>query len=61
MVRLEALRDIECGEELTMSYIDESETLEERTSALASYGFACRCNKCVGEGADRSNDNSDVD
>ena len=27
MVRLEALRDIECGEELTMSYIDESETL----------------------------------
>lgn len=69
MVRLEALRDIECGEELTMSYIDESETLEERTSALASYGFACRCAKCVGEGADRSNDvsgpdvddNSDVD
>ena len=68
MVRLEALRDIECGEELTMSYIDESETLEERTSALASYGFACRCNKCVGEGANANDvsdpdvdDNSDVD
>ena len=51
-----------------MSYIDESETLEERTSALASYGFACRCNKCVGEGANANDvsdpdvdDNSDVD
>lgn len=65
MVRLEALRDIEAGEELTMSYIDEGESLEERKVALASYGFVCGCDKCVGEGArGGSSDpggNSDVD
>jgi SET domain-containing protein len=59
MVRLEALRDIEAGEELTMSYIDEGESLEERKVALASYGFV------FGEGArGGSSDpggNSDVD
>ena len=64
MVRLEALRDIEAGEELTMSYIDEGESLEERKVALASYGFVCGCDKCVGEGARLGSDpggNSDVD
>lgn len=53
LVRVEALRDIPAGEELTLSYIDENDSLEERTGALAPYGFTCGCPKCLLEVAAR--------
>lgn len=53
LVRVEALRDIPAGEELTLSYVDEGESLEDRTRALAPYGFKCQCSKCLEEGRRR--------
>lgn len=44
-----ALRDIKEGEELAISYIQCDEPLDERTEALANYGFACNCSKCQAE------------
>lgn len=44
-----ALRDIEEGEELTISYIENSASFDERQAALANYGFSCACSKCEGE------------
>lgn len=44
-----ALRDIAPGEEVTISYIDESAPLEERRADLADYQFVCRCARCVAE------------
>lgn len=44
-----ALKDIQPGEEITISYIDEEESLEERRAALADYGFVCQCEKCIAE------------
>jgi lysine-specific demethylase 8 len=41
-----ALRDIIPGEELTISYIKTDVSYEERQSALANYGFSCKCIKC---------------
>lgn len=49
IMRVEALRDIEAGEELTVSYVDETEPLAARRAALASYRFECRCAKCERE------------
>lgn len=49
MVRIEALRDLLEGEELLVSYVDETETLSERTKALQSYGFVCQCAMCEKE------------
>jgi SET and MYND domain-containing protein len=49
MVRVEALRDVEKGEELSVSYIDETQTVAQRENALASYGFKCACARCVAE------------
>ncbi|PKI68614.1 hypothetical protein CRG98_011018 [Punica granatum] len=40
---------IRCGDEVTISYIDEDLTFEERQAALADYGFICRCSKCQEE------------
>ncbi|KAL6079456.1 hypothetical protein QOT17_001078 [Balamuthia mandrillaris] len=43
-----ALRDIEAGEELLMSYIDERADKEERQRALLyPYSFRCACPKCA--------------
>ncbi|KAJ7562290.1 hypothetical protein O6H91_03G062700 [Diphasiastrum complanatum] len=42
-----AIRKIEEGEEVTISYIDEHLPLEERQLMLADYGFACQCSKCL--------------
>ncbi|EFN50876.1 hypothetical protein CHLNCDRAFT_141673 [Chlorella variabilis] len=44
-----ALRDIQAGEEVTLSYIDEEAPLEERRQQLADYGFRCACDKCQAE------------
>ncbi|EYU24807.1 hypothetical protein ABFS82_13G019400 [Erythranthe guttata] len=44
-----ALRPILKGEEITISYIDEDLTYEERQELLADYGFTCKCPKCIEE------------
>ena len=47
-----ALRDIQEGEELMISYIDsEDVSYEKRQAALANYGFVCECSKCEIENA----------
>ena len=38
------------GEEVTISYIDETMPLADRQEALRDYGFTCACAKCVAEG-----------
>jgi hypothetical protein len=54
-----ATRDIAAGEELTISYIDANESYEERTKALRSYGFTCRCPRCIKEGGAMNKTNDD--
>ncbi|CAO2036612.1 unnamed protein product, partial [Urochloa humidicola] len=44
-----ALRPISKGEEITISYIDEDLSYEERQEQLADYGFTCACSKCQEE------------
>jgi hypothetical protein len=44
-----ALRDIAPGEEITICYVDQEATLEERKIALRDYGFECDCERCVAE------------
>eukprot|EP00850_Spirogloea_muscicola_P019088 SM000183S03982 [mRNA] locus=s183:115366:117396:+ [translate_table: standard] len=44
-----ALRHIAAGEEVTISYIDESAPWHERQAELADYGFACHCTRCERE------------
>ncbi|KAL2610826.1 hypothetical protein R1flu_022518 [Riccia fluitans] len=44
-----ATRNIRKGEEITISYIDENRSLEERQGMLADYGFTCSCPRCVEE------------
>jgi SET domain-containing protein len=50
-VRVQATRDVLAGEEITMSYVDETAGVDARADALASYGFTCECEKCVEERA----------
>ncbi|KAL8474381.1 hypothetical protein ACS0TY_031011 [Phlomoides rotata] len=45
-----AQRPISKEEEITISYIDEDLTYEERQEQLADYGFTCKCPKCIEEG-----------
>lgn len=43
---------MEANDEITVSYIDETQPKEIRQTALASqYGFHCTCNKCTGPSA----------
>ncbi|KAE9585605.1 hypothetical protein Lal_00009897 [Lupinus albus] len=44
-----ALRSICKGEEITISYVDEDLSYDERQASLADYGFRCRCPKCIEE------------
>merc|ERR1711879_68525 len=44
---LEAVRDIQQGEELTISYVDRSDVLEDRQTVLNQFGFSCACPRCV--------------
>ena len=56
-----AIRDIAVGEELCISYIDTSRSVEERQQELRdNYGFHCRCRKCVAE-EDSNNSNNNTD
>ncbi|GAX78651.1 hypothetical protein CEUSTIGMA_g6089.t1 [Chlamydomonas eustigma] len=42
-----ALTDIRPGQEITISYIDESLGYKDRQKVLKDYGFKCDCDKCV--------------
>lgn len=44
-----AVRPIIKGEEVTISYIDEELSFQERQALLADYGFKCSCTKCLEE------------
>lgn len=44
-----ALRDIDEGEEMVQSYIDQSMDIDSRQKALKDYGFECQCMKCISE------------
>ena len=37
--------------QVCVSYIDESQPLNERQAALRDYGFTCACEKCSAESA----------
>ena len=41
-----ATQDIPLGDEVTISYIDESLPYEQRQEALQDYGFECCCTLC---------------
>ena len=45
-MQLLALRALEAGEEVAISYIDEGEALPLRQANLADYGFVCSCSLC---------------
>jgi len=49
VIQCVALRDIEEGEELCISYISNDQPFEKRQKTLANYGFECKCTKCVQE------------
>lgn len=42
-----ALKPIRAGEEITISYINETAPLYVRRIELADYGIACNCPKCM--------------
>ena len=44
-----ALKNIEAGAELTISYIEIDGSLETRQQALSNYGFQCTCGRCLRE------------
>lgn len=44
-----AVRPIKKGEQVTISYIDENSSWEERKTMLEDYGFICNCCKCIEE------------
>ena len=46
-----ALKDIEIGEELVHTYIDNEEPYDIRKEDLKEYGFECDCPKCKEESA----------
>ncbi len=48
-VSLRALRDIAEGEEICVSYIDETLDVQDRAEELCDYDFVCQCAKCVAE------------
>ncbi|GAQ80581.1 hypothetical protein KFL_000570280 [Klebsormidium nitens] len=50
IARFEARRDIQEGEELTITYIDASLPVETRQKHLEwAYGFRCQCQRCQDE------------
>lgn len=49
-VHVVALRDINIGEEITISYIDESEDVRKRKGSLEErWFFKCACERCEQE------------
>ncbi|GAA6020699.1 hypothetical protein JCM11491_000520 [Sporobolomyces phaffii] len=46
---LRARRDLDPGEEILISYLDQTASLEERQEKLGKHGFVCRCALCNDE------------
>ena len=46
-----AKQDIADGDEVLLSYIDESMPYHERQAALKDYGFTCACTRCSADTA----------
>ncbi len=46
-----AKQDIADGDEVVLSYIDESVPYHERQAALKDYGFTCACTRCSADTA----------
>jgi len=44
---IQAIRPIDPGTELTVSYIEEDEPYDVRQEQLRDYGFECMCSKCT--------------
>ena len=42
-------KDIKAGDEITISYIDDTQDYEDRQFDLRTYGFACNCDTCEEE------------
>ena len=55
VIQCTALRDIDEGEELCISYIQNDMSFDERQGALENYGFTCNCSKCINERACEGN------
>ena len=54
-----ALKDIQQGEQLCISYIANDAPLEKRQKELQHYGFTCKCSKCLEEMQQNSSPNGD--
>jgi hypothetical protein len=46
---------LQTGDELLISYIDETAPLSDRRNQLVEYGFECRCGRCCEEQAEDVN------
>ena len=61
-VSIKALRDVEEGEELFVSYVRPSLGVRERRRELKSWGIAeCKCSRCVREDGELAKNASLVD
>ena len=61
-VSIKALRDIEEGEELFVTYVQPSLGVRERRQELKSWGIAeCKCSRCVREDGELAKNASLVD
>ena len=47
LASMTSLRDVEPGDELSISYIEEGLEKEERQEKLRDYGFVCKCKLCL--------------
>ncbi|KAL6771041.1 hypothetical protein ACKKBF_B33685 [Auxenochlorella protothecoides x Auxenochlorella symbiontica] len=57
LLTLRAARDVDAGEQLTISYVDVGAGVTQRQRSLHhAYGFRCRCARCVEEGAGSAGD-----
>ncbi|KAI1407611.1 SET domain-containing protein [Hypoxylon sp. FL1857] len=53
-VSIVALKDIEPGEEITITYVPMGKTREERQAGLLKWGFNCTCSLCTASKAERA-------
>lgn len=49
MIEYYALKDIDAGEELCISYVETDQVVEKRKDALREWFFDCGCRKCMTE------------
>ena len=61
-VSIKALRDIDEGEELLVTYVQPSLGVRERRRELKSWGIAeCKCSRCIREDGELATNASPVD